>query len=151
MFWWETIFYSSTLVTVCEVFAHSILLFSRSPMPVQRNFSAQLQLKVRPFFLSTALKCCQCDGVGELPFPRCYYHVEIGLHALRRLSYLCVVIQNDATAIMHHIHKADPIYPKRTGFSTLRREFHQYFIRWTQSSGKTEKVMQVFVFTICNM
>lgn len=88
--------------TLC--FTHSILLSCRSPMPAQRNFSAQLQLKVLTFFfLSTVLKCCKCDGAGVSPLAwwcsyveMCYSSSQCGdCHV-----YVCAV------KIMHHIHKS---------------------------------------------
>lgn len=115
-------------------FAYS-LLFSRSPMPAQRNFSAQLQLKVQTFFVSlspsTILNCCQYDGTGVLPFPCCHYRNEIGMHC-------AAVVKFYTAARMHHMHKADVILSRRSGFSAPRSELKGFISARTPSAVQCE-------------
>lgn len=117
-------------------FAYSFL-FSRSPMPAQRNFSAQLQLKVQTFFvslsLSVILKCCHYDGTGVLPFPWCHYHNEIGMHCPSE-----AVVKFYTTARLHHMHKADVISSRHTGFSARQGELKSFISARTPSAVQCE-------------
>lgn len=123
MFCWKTILHLA--LRSKWYFAHSILLFSRCPMPAPRNSSAQLQLKVwTSFFSLPCWKCCECDGAGALPFRWCLLPCW-NLSSVQWLPCLYVVIQKKyATAIMHYSHRADSVYTKHT---SVLKHFHT---RW---------------------
>lgn len=99
-------------------FAHSILLFSRCPMPAPRNFSAQLQLKVRDVFLSTLLKMLwmwwrRCIAIPLVFIATLKFVWVQWLPCL----YVVIFLKKYATAIMHYGHRADSVCTKHTSVS----------------------------------